>query len=243
MFIDGFWWLALTIGVAGIVRGFTGFGTALIFVPVAGRFLPAADVIFLIALTGLASSAALFPRAWRTGDRGEVGLLLAAAVPAVPLGLWAMSWLPDQTVRWAVAAIAGVTLLSIITGLRYDRRLPPLGLLCVGGLAGAVGGMTGLTGPVILMAYLASRMGAEAVRSNTILFLLGMDILIFASLLFSGTANPAMLLVALGLSVPYVSMTLIGQRLFDPGRERLYRLAAYIVIAGAVLTGLPLWDG
>lgn len=35
----GLIWLLLAISVAGIVRGFTGFGTALVFVPVAGIFL------------------------------------------------------------------------------------------------------------------------------------------------------------------------------------------------------------
>ena len=35
----GLIWLLFTIGLAGIVRGFSGFGTALIFVPVANIFL------------------------------------------------------------------------------------------------------------------------------------------------------------------------------------------------------------
>lgn len=44
----GLVWLILTISVAGIVRGFTGFGTALVFVPVAGMFLPPQVVVAVI---------------------------------------------------------------------------------------------------------------------------------------------------------------------------------------------------
>ena len=44
----GLIWLLVAIGIAGIVRGFTGFGTALIFVPVAGIFLSPAIVIGVI---------------------------------------------------------------------------------------------------------------------------------------------------------------------------------------------------
>ena len=58
-------WIVLAISLAGIVRGFAGFGTALIFVPVAGIFWPPETVIAVIALTGIASTAALIPRAWR----------------------------------------------------------------------------------------------------------------------------------------------------------------------------------
>ena len=83
----GLIWLVVTIGAAGIVRGFTGFGTALIFVPVAGMFLPSAEVIALITLTGVASTMALLPKAWATAEKRDVGLLSLAALVTVPVGL------------------------------------------------------------------------------------------------------------------------------------------------------------
>src|SRR6056297_4346640 len=83
-------WLLLAIGLAGIVRGFTGFGTALIFVPVAGIFLAPQAVVGIMTLSGVASTIALLPRAWRQADRAEVGLLVLAALCTVPLGLWIM---------------------------------------------------------------------------------------------------------------------------------------------------------
>src|SRR6056297_3822589 len=99
-------WLLLAIGLAGIVRGFTGFGTALIFVPVAGIFLPPAVVIGVITLTGIASTAALLPRAWGQANRPEVGLLALVALLTVTLGLWLLDRLPTDAIRWIVAGIA-----------------------------------------------------------------------------------------------------------------------------------------
>ncbi len=243
MGLDGFWWLFATIAVAGIVRGFTGFGTALIFVPVAGLFLPTADIIVLITLTGIASTTALLPRAWRQGNRPEALILLVAALPTVPVGIWVMGWLDGDIVRWIVAVVAGVTLVSVMTGLRYDGRIGWAGLLGIGALAGLVGGMTGLTGPVVIIAYLASRHDAQEVRANTILFLAGLDMVIFANLVFGGQVTWALVGAAAALAVPYFATTLLGQSLFDPRFERVYRSAAYGVIALAVLTGLPLWEG
>ncbi len=243
MLIDGFWWMAATIAVAGIVRGFTGFGTALIFVPVAGRFLAPAEVIAVITLTGFASTAALLPRAWGKADRRDVAVLLAATVPAVPLGLWAQAQMPVEAVRWTVAAAAAVTLAALVSGWRYGGRLGRGGLIGVGGGAGLLGGMTGLTGPVVILAYLASRAAAVSVRANTILFLAGLDLVILVNIALAGLAEARLVIVAALLSVPYFAAALVGQALFDPARERLYRGAAYAVIAGAVITGLPLWDG
>ncbi len=85
--LPGLWVLCAAMLVAGLVRGFTGFGTAMIFVPVAGRYLAPEQVIAVMALTGLASAGALVPRAWREGERGEVGRLAFAACLTVPVGM------------------------------------------------------------------------------------------------------------------------------------------------------------
>lgn len=238
----GLAWLLLTIAVAGIVRGFTGFGTALIFVPVAGQFLPPEQVILLITVTGVASTAALLPKAWSRADRGEVGMLAGAAVMTVPIGLWLLGQIDVLTVRWIVAGIATVTLIAIVSGWQWQGQLGTPGRLAIGAAAGLMGGITGLTGPVVIMFYLANARRAEQVRANTILFLAALDVVIVSYLLGQGRVDAPTLWLGAILAVPYFCTSLIGQRLFDPSRENLYRRAAYAVIAIAVVTGMPLFD-
>ncbi|MEI4262834.1 sulfite exporter TauE/SafE family protein [Roseovarius sp. D0-M9] len=237
----GFWWLAVTLAAAGIVRGFTGFGSALIFVPVAGTFLPPVQVIAIIALVEIASIGALVPRAWAHADRTQVGLLVLAALPTVPLGLMVMDALDATIVRWIVAVLAGGTLIALISGWHYTRAVTLPVILAIGAVAGLLGGMTGLTGPVVVLFYLAGGRMARTVRANTILFLGLMDLVIVANLLVRGFADISVLWLAGALSVPYFIGMVTGQALFDPSHERLYRRAALTVIALAVLTGLPIW--
>src|SRR6056297_3458454 len=235
-------WLLLAIGAAGIVRGFSGFGTALIFVPVAGIFLAPQMVVGLIMLTGLASSSALLPRAWGQADRGEVALLALAAVLTVPAGLWLMTRLDPTLIRWCVAVIATVTLAALISGWRFSGRVSRPQLVGIGAAAGGIGGLTGLTGPAVILFYLAGQSAAATVRANTILFLAALDLVIVANLVVRGAVDAALVTLALLLALPYVVTSLIGQALFDPHHERLYRLVAYAVIALAVLSGLPIWS-
>ncbi|MEO3413890.1 sulfite exporter TauE/SafE family protein [Roseovarius sp. CAU 1744] len=237
----GLFWLILVISIAGIVRGFSGFGTALIFVPVAGIFLPPETVIALMTMTGVASMAALIPRAWRQAARAEVGLLALAAIVTVPLGLWIMNVLDETTVRWCVAVIAGGTLAVLVAGWRFSGQVNLPGLLAIGAAAGVIGGMTGLTGPVVILFYLAGQAVAQRVRANTILFLAALDIAIVGNLIFGGAVGWDEVALAVTLAVPYFTTTMIGQALFDPRHEKLYRWVAYGVIALAVVSGLPLW--
>lgn len=238
----GLIWLIATIGAAGIVRGFTGFGTALIFVPIASIFLPSASVVALITMTGVASTAALLPRALRTGDLTEVGMMALAALTTVPVGIWLLGLLDQITVRWIVTAVASGMLAALVMGWRYVGQVGRPGLFLVGAAAGLIGGMTGLTGPVVILFYLAGAGRVEVVRANTILFLAALDVVIVGNLMLQGMTDLSLFLLAMLLAVPYFITTLLGQALFDPAYEKIYRRAAYGVIALAVLTGLPFWD-
>lgn len=238
----GLIWLMLAIGAAGIVRGFTGFGTALIFVPIAGIFLPPAVIVAVMMLTGLASSGALIPRAWGQADRREVGLLAFAALLTVPLGLWLMARMDAHIVRWIVAVVAGLTLPALVTGWRFSGQVSRRGLVGIGGVAGVLGGLTGLTGPAVILFYLAGQAAVQSVRANTILFLGALDVVIVANLLLRGAVAWSTVILALALAAPYFITTLIGQALFDPRHERTYRWVAYSVIALAVISGLPIWE-
>lgn len=237
----GLLWLLLAISVAGVVRGFAGFGTALIFVPIAGIFLPPAPVIGVIMLTGIISNAAIVPRAWRQGHRREVGYLVLATVVTVPLGLWLMGMLDRETIRWIVAVVAGGTLAALLAGWRFSGVVTPRGLLAIGAVAGVIGGLTGLTGPIVVLFYLAGQSAAQYVRANTILFLAALDVIVVVNLALRQAIGWDVVMLAVVLAVPYLITTLIGQALFAPRYERLYRGIAYTVIALALVSGLPIW--
>ncbi|WP_425038857.1 sulfite exporter TauE/SafE family protein [Primorskyibacter sp. S187A] len=233
--------LIIAMAIAGLVRGFTGFGTALIFVPVAGIYLPPADVIFILTITGVLSNVVLLPRALRDGEVREVGLLSAGALVMIPLGIWLMTTLEADIIRWIVSVAGAFTLICLISGWRYQGEVASRRLPFVGAGAGLLGGMTGLTGPVVILFYLAGTRAVSVVRANTILFLASLDIMIAAILLLSDLAAPELILVGILIAGPYLVTSAIGQRMFDPSREAVYRLGAYLIIAGAVLRGLPIW--
>lgn len=239
----GFFVLLATMVAAGLVRGFTGFGTALIFVPVAGIFLPPEQIVAIVMLTGLFSSAALVPRAWREATVREVGWLTGAACATVPLGLWLLPRVEVDALRWGAALACAVTLAALVSGWRYRGQIGRRGLVAIGAGSGLMGGLTGLTGPLVILFYLAGDRAAAAVRANTILYLAALDVVIVGLLGVQGRLGAATLVLAGLLALPYLAATLLGQRLFTPARAALYRKAAYAVIGGAVVTGLPLWHG
>ncbi|OWU83268.1 hypothetical protein ATO6_19195 [Oceanicola sp. 22II-s10i] len=238
----GLVWLLAAFGAAGLVRGFTGFGTGLIVMPVAAVLLPVPVAILLLSVTGVFSWPAMLPRAWRGADKRQVAVLAGAALLTMPLGIWLLTILPRDLLRWLVAVAAAVTLAALVSGWRYRGRVGWPGLGAIGGAAGVLGGTTGLTGPPVILFYLAGPSGAEAVRANTILFLAALEVGIVVNLFARDLVTVEAIWLGLILAMPYLVGITIGQRLFDPARERTFRALAYAVIGLAILTGLPVFD-
>jgi len=57
-----------------------------------------------------------------------------------------------------------------------------------------------------------------------------------------GMLSPASILLGGVLLVPYGVASWIGQMLFDPDRQGLYRAIAYAIIGAAILLGLPIYS-
>ena len=238
----GLIWLCLTVSAAGLVRGFTGFGTALIFIPVAGIYLPPPVVVGVMAVMGIFANMAVLPGAWREADRLDVAVMASAALVTVPMGLALMAQLDTDFIRWIVALVAGFTLAAMMTGWRYSGQVSRPSMAGIGAAAGLLGGLTGLTGPVIILFYLTGRALAQKVRANTILCLAILDCALVTNLYLRSVIDAQLLAIAILLAIPYFITSLIGQAFFRPELERFYRGAAYSVIALAMISGLPVWS-
>lgn len=241
--VSGLIWLVGAVFIAGMVRGFAGFGSAMIIMPVASSVLePVQAVIFLVAAELLGPLPNL-PSALRVGKPREVGKLMLGAVVALPLGLWCLTVVDPLVFGWAISVIVLFLLILLVTGWRYAGRLTQPLVVGTGALGGFMTGFSGIPGPPVIMLYMASRLPIAVIRANFLLYLLAIDIVLFPVLWATGIMVWPAFLLGLLVGIPNLIANVIGARLFDPEAERLFRLVAYIVIAASAILGLPLWKG
>lgn len=225
----------------GLVRGFTGFGFAMVFVPVAAAAIgPAAavgliwlvDAPFALWLGGLSARRAV----WR-----EVLPLLAGASALLPAGVWLLTRLDPALARWLAAGAILAALAALMTGWRYRGR-PSLALsVAVGGASGLASGFAALGGMPLAVFWLASQTADAAQVRHNLMAYFGLSTLV-SGVVFAGggvlTAERAAL--ALPLLVPYGLGLLAGSRGFRAASDRMFRRIAYAVILAAVCLALPL---
>lgn len=240
--VPGLWALVPACFVAGLVYGFAGFGAALIFMPVAGIFLPVETAIASFNLASLASVVTVLPRALRQVDRTSSGLMILAALPAMLLGLELLRRADITVLRWAVVGVAGITLLALVTGWRYQGRPRPATRAAVAAASGFVGGATGLLGPVLILFQLAGQDSVSRTRATMLVFLTVTSVLLLPLMALRGMLTVTALPLGFVMFLPYAAGTRLGQALFDPAREEGFRVLAYLIIFSAILLGLPVWD-
>lgn len=238
----GLVWLTLAVFVAGCVRGFTGFGTAMVYMPVAAQFLNPFAALTTLTLIDVIGPLPNIPRAFRQAHRRDILRLCLGLLVALPAGVLVLSLVAPFVFRYAVSMVTLVLLILLVAGVRYHGALRHWMIYGVGMLGGFLAGSTGLAGPPVIMLYMASRHAAKVVRANLMLYLFLVDILMLATLWVMGRLDPGAIVLGFCLAVPYLVGNVVGALLFRPDLEKLYRAVAYIVIAGSAVSGLPLLD-
>src|ERR1044072_5311608 len=145
--------LAFLLGtafIAALARGFSGFGAALIFLPLAATVTDPKIASPLLLITDAVLSVGFIPPAWRTADKREVGIMGAGAAIGIPLGTVLLVRLDALTIRWGIVVLASAMLALLISGWRYrGKPTAPLSF-AVGGFAGVCSGAAQVGGPAVI---------------------------------------------------------------------------------------------
>src|SRR5271156_3677056 len=120
---DHRFWIALAIAIlAGLVRGFSGFGSAQIYIPlIAAVYSPRVAAVTLLIIDTL-GAAPFAVRAFAHCTWREVLPMSIAAAIAVPIGTLALLVIDPIVLRWFIAFLV-LSLVGILaSGWRYHGR-------------------------------------------------------------------------------------------------------------------------
>ncbi len=222
---------AATVLLAGIVRGFAGFGSAMIMVPVlAVLYGPLVAVPIALALE-MAVSLPLVPPSAKLVDWRRISVLLIAACASVPLGVWLLRNLDPQIVRYVFSGIIIFAVILLATGWRYTGKPGFAPTMATGLLSGVMNGIAGMAGPPVVFFYLAGSDKAATSRASFIIFFAVVDLFALVIFAIGDAFTRDGVILALVLSVPFVLGGLIGARMFGQSGERFYRLVALAILA------------
>jgi uncharacterized protein len=229
--------------ISGIARGFSGFGSALIFMPLASSIAAPRLVAALLLIIDFIGSAPLIPNAWKQADRKATAIMALGALVGVPIGTWLLTRLEPVTTRWIISVFVLALLLLLLSGWRYRGKDHAAISIGIGGLSGFCSGLAQTGGPPIVGYWLGRPIASVIQRANIVLFFAASDFFSLVSYAMSGLITADSIRFSMVVGPVYAIGVGLGASLFGRASESLFRAICYALIAAAVLIGLPALDG
>ena len=240
--------LSAALGISAIAfisataRGFSGFGSALIFMPLASSLASPRLIAALLLIIDFVAAAPLIPGAWRQADRKATAVIVSGALVGVPVGTWLLSRLDPVTTRWIISGFVFALLLLLLSGWRYRGKEHAALSVGIGALSGFCSGLAQTGGPPIVGYWLGRPIASSIARANILLFFGASDLFSAVSYAASGLITRDALLFALVVGPVYAIGIRFGVSLFGRASEAMFRGICYALIAVAVIVGLPALD-
>jgi uncharacterized membrane protein YfcA len=229
--------------VSGTARGFSGFGSALIFMPLASSMAAPKLVAALLLIIDFIAAAPLVPNAWKQADRNATAVMVLGALVGVPIGTYFLSRLDPVTTRWIISGFVFALLLLLLSGWRYRGKDHATISVGIGGLSGFCSGLAQTGGPPIVGYWLGRPIPSVIARANILLFFGASDFFSVVSYAATGLITADAIKFSCVVGPVYAVGVWFGASLFGKASEALFRAICYALIAAAVIIGLPALDG
>jgi uncharacterized protein len=233
--------LALAALAAGLSRGFSGFGAALIFVPAASALVgPKLAAAILVVIDPIFASF-MIPAALKIAEKKSVALMFAGAMFGVPMGTAILMHYPPLTLRWLIAFMATAMLLLLASGWRYRGKPHEIATIVVGSISGLFTGIAQIGGPAVVCYWMGTGADPAKLRANIILFFAASSVLTVISYFWGGIMGTEVVKLSLIAGPAYGLGILSGNKMFPLGSPTFFRNSSLVLIAFAVVMSLPLF--
>lgn len=229
---------AIIVAASGLMRGFTGTGSALITAPLFTLLFGPQSAVATVALIEIGIAIQLMPNAVRLTPWRVVAPMTIVASLTVPFGAWALIVADEILMKRVIALVVLTFSLILLSGWRYPGKPTQRSSVAIGGLSGILNGATAMGGPPVTLYILAAPWSMDIARAGLISHACLIMVPTFASLVVGGVVTWAVVWRALILLPVFVVTTWIGSRAFRNANETAFRRAALwllVVVALATL--------
>ncbi len=233
-----------SVFLAGLVQGLSGFGSALVAVPLLALLLPIETVVPLMALLAIGITAVNLWHVRHALRAASLYRLLAGYLIGTPLGLYFLVRAPEALVLGLLGLFIGGYAALALTG-RHPQwdwlRTQTMGL---GTVSGALGAAFSTNGPPVILHVAAHRDWSPDRQKATLSgFFLASSLITVSAHALGGLITPGVLEWGAWSLVPLALGTLSGIRLYTRLGEHDYKRIVFslVLLMGVLLLGRSLW--
>lgn len=228
-------WIVIAVVVAAFVRGYSGFGYSALVIAAASLVMNPLHIVFTVVIGEALMTLQSWSGIGREVDWRRIRWLMVGAAVGMPLGIAALTRMPEDWARALVSIYVLVMCLVLLAGWRMQAeagRGPTLGIGVISGLANAPG-MGGL--PVAAF-FAAQPMPAPVFRATLAAYFPFLDLYSTPLYWWGGMVTwDSFVASILILPLVFLGNWLGGRRFFAADPQDFRRFAIYLLATLALL--------
>ena len=218
------------IAVGGFLRGFLGFGAALVIVPSLSIVLPPVFAIGILVIIEIPTIMYLVPANIRDANLKTLVPMLLGLVISVPVGTFILVETEPTIMKLLISVVLLLTVGLLASGWRFKGSVGKGVLTTSGMLGGLIQGSAGMGGPPLVTALMSLPDSSITTRANIVMALSTMSSLNFVSLVLLEKMDLELLFFGALCAPVYLLINYIGARYFKRHGSTHFRSAALIVL-------------
>ena len=222
--------LILTILFAGFIRGFLGFGSGLIAIPILSfLYSPIFAIVFHIIIE-IPSTIYLAFIGARTCKCKEIMPMFFSMMIAFPIGTFFLISINAEIIKIIMSIFVIFFVILIATGWRLKTAITKYILIIGGALGGLMGGIAGISGPPIITVLLSKGDSNDVTRGNTLIMFTGVVIVAIISLYYFNLFSKSLLLTGIIASPFYIVAVISGSKYYNLSGNKYYRNISLLIL-------------
>ncbi len=230
--------LILSILVAAFIRGYSGFGFAMIGVVALSIVLEPVQVVPVILMLDVIASLWLLPGVWSKIDWKTLSWLSVGVFAGTPAGVFLLANMPANLMRGAIAVVVLILTVFLWKGYAATKMPGRVKTAATGIASGVLNGSSGVGGPPVILFYFSSPAGVAVSRASLIAFFFGTDVLAFIMSAFNGLVTAKTLFLGGMLIIPLMIGIAVGGRLFSNTQPDSFRKKVLLLLMVLSVTAL-----
>jgi len=215
--------LILVIMFAGFIRGFLGFASGLITIPILSLlYSPIFAMVFNIVLEIPATIYLTYVGA-KTSKFKEISPMFFSMMITIPVGTIFLVSINEQIIRIIMSILVIFFVILIASGWRLKTTITKYILMITGVISGLIQGVAGMGGPPFATVLLSKGDGNNITRGNILIMSTGTVISAIFSMFYFNLFTKEIFLTGLFTSPLYILVSYVGSQFYDLSGNKYYR--------------------
>lgn len=229
-----------TMFLASVTQGLTGFGFAIVSVPIMIIFISPKIVVPVILMHAIMINIVILIEARQWVDLKRIWPLIIASLAGIPVGTYLLVILNVSVLKVFIGSVIIPFVITFWIGFNKPIKNEKLAFAPIGFISGLLSASTSVGGPPVILFFVNQGVERQVFRANLVVFYLIISALSILAFVISGIITREVINYTMWFLPATIAGTMTGIKLTHKIDEKLFRKIALIVVMIAAFSSIAL---